>query len=375
MNRTTQTRGARALRARAPLVCVVRFIFPLRGNIVPMSQLAPSPSFSRTFTRIFVPVAFQNLFFSLIGILDVLMVGQLGDAPVAAVGLAGQFYFLLTPPCLARPAAHRSLLPNIGARATCLICAACWIMPVDLPGRRGDLCLRGSGFSSLGDGTLYSGSRRGRVGRLLFADHRLVLRLHGHHDHHCRYCPLDRQHAPAHVGGGKHAHAGHGPGVLPDLREARPARAGRARQRPWYSHQPGRGMPGAGAHGDRPALASGDGAAPVVWLQPGLCVTPPAADPPGLPHEFSLGAGGERLQRHDGPPGHVRLCRLQHFIYVPRGRAIRSVGVHHHLQYFVGHHIGQGSPRPPTGPLHACWSSAYSGPSWSGWSWPLPASR
>ena len=91
-----QTQGDAGAKRPRPPVFVVRFIFPLRGNIVAMSQLAPSPSFARTFTRIFVPVAFQNLFFSLIGILDVLMVGQLGDAPVAAVGLAGQFYFLLT---------------------------------------------------------------------------------------------------------------------------------------------------------------------------------------------------------------------------------------------------------------------------------------
>ena len=40
-------------------------------------------------------MAIQNLFLSLIPIFDVLMVGQLGDAPVAVVGLAGQVYFLL----------------------------------------------------------------------------------------------------------------------------------------------------------------------------------------------------------------------------------------------------------------------------------------
>jgi len=60
-----------------------------------MSELAPDRRFAQTFIRYFVPVAFQNLFFSVIGIIDVLLVGQLGDAPVAAVGLAGQFFFLL----------------------------------------------------------------------------------------------------------------------------------------------------------------------------------------------------------------------------------------------------------------------------------------
>lgn len=60
-----------------------------------MSSHAPSSSFAKTFIHLFLPVATQNLFFNLIGIFDVLMVGQLGDVSVAAVGLAGQFFFLL----------------------------------------------------------------------------------------------------------------------------------------------------------------------------------------------------------------------------------------------------------------------------------------
>jgi putative MATE family efflux protein len=51
--------------------------------------------FLKPFLRLFLPSATQSLFFSLIGIFDVLMVGQMGDVPVAAVGLAGQFFFLL----------------------------------------------------------------------------------------------------------------------------------------------------------------------------------------------------------------------------------------------------------------------------------------
>jgi len=42
-----------------------------------------------------VPLAIQYLFTSLIGMAEVVMVGQLGDASVAAVGLAGQFFYLL----------------------------------------------------------------------------------------------------------------------------------------------------------------------------------------------------------------------------------------------------------------------------------------
>lgn len=49
----------------------------------------------KPFLRLFIPSATQGMFFSLIGIFDVLMVGQMGDVPVAAVGLAGQFFFLL----------------------------------------------------------------------------------------------------------------------------------------------------------------------------------------------------------------------------------------------------------------------------------------
>lgn len=54
-----------------------------------------SPTFTRRFLRLFIPAATQSLFFNLISIFDVLMIGQLGDVPVAAVGLAGQFAFLL----------------------------------------------------------------------------------------------------------------------------------------------------------------------------------------------------------------------------------------------------------------------------------------
>ena len=60
-----------------------------------MTTAAASSSFTRTFLRLFLPAGMQSLFFSLIGLLDVLMIGQLGDAPVAAVGMAGQFFFLL----------------------------------------------------------------------------------------------------------------------------------------------------------------------------------------------------------------------------------------------------------------------------------------
>jgi putative MATE family efflux protein len=60
-----------------------------------MPSSRSDPGFYKTFLHLFVPAAIQNLFFNLIGIFDVLMIGQLGDAPVAAFGLAGQVFFLL----------------------------------------------------------------------------------------------------------------------------------------------------------------------------------------------------------------------------------------------------------------------------------------
>jgi putative MATE family efflux protein len=60
-----------------------------------MPASANDPTFWRRFLKLFIPAATQSLFFNLISIFDVLMIGQLGDVPVAAVGLAGQFAFLL----------------------------------------------------------------------------------------------------------------------------------------------------------------------------------------------------------------------------------------------------------------------------------------
>ncbi len=60
-----------------------------------MSISTISPNFTRSFLRLFLPAATQNLFFNVIGLVDMLMIGQLGDAPVAAMGMAGQFFFLL----------------------------------------------------------------------------------------------------------------------------------------------------------------------------------------------------------------------------------------------------------------------------------------
>jgi putative MATE family efflux protein len=60
-----------------------------------VSDQSDAAPFFPTFIRLFVPAVIQSLFFNLIGVVDVFLVGQLGDASIAAVGLAGQLFFLL----------------------------------------------------------------------------------------------------------------------------------------------------------------------------------------------------------------------------------------------------------------------------------------
>lgn len=51
--------------------------------------------FFRSMLVIALPIAFQQLITALLNMIDVWMVGQLGETPVAAVGLANQIFFLL----------------------------------------------------------------------------------------------------------------------------------------------------------------------------------------------------------------------------------------------------------------------------------------
>ena len=52
--------------------------------------------FYRAMLAIAIPITIQQLISSLLNMLDVLMVGQLGDASIAALGLSNQVFFLLT---------------------------------------------------------------------------------------------------------------------------------------------------------------------------------------------------------------------------------------------------------------------------------------
>lgn len=53
-------------------------------------------SFTRTMLSIAIPVTLQNLLFSSFTLIDTLMIGRLGDTPLAAVGMAGQWTWFFT---------------------------------------------------------------------------------------------------------------------------------------------------------------------------------------------------------------------------------------------------------------------------------------
>lgn len=64
--------------------------------IIPMSlTFLRDREFMRSMLAIAVPVAFQQLITASLNMIDVLMVGQLGETSVAALGLANQIFFLL----------------------------------------------------------------------------------------------------------------------------------------------------------------------------------------------------------------------------------------------------------------------------------------
>lgn len=58
--------------------------------------MARQTSFTRTMLSIAVPVTLQNLLFSSFTLVDTLMIGALGDTPLAAVGMAGKWTWFLT---------------------------------------------------------------------------------------------------------------------------------------------------------------------------------------------------------------------------------------------------------------------------------------
>ena len=53
-------------------------------------------SFYKLLLAIMLPIALQNLISSALNLVDNVMIGQLGEMPIAAVGLANQVFFLMT---------------------------------------------------------------------------------------------------------------------------------------------------------------------------------------------------------------------------------------------------------------------------------------
>ena len=58
-------------------------------------MLNSNNSFNKTLLRLSIPIMIQQLFTAGLGMVDLMLVGQLGDNSVAAVGLATQVYFIL----------------------------------------------------------------------------------------------------------------------------------------------------------------------------------------------------------------------------------------------------------------------------------------
>ena len=59
-------------------------------------RLFDDKDFYATMFRVAVPIATQQLVMNALNAVDVLMIGQLGDTSVAAVGLANQVFFLMS---------------------------------------------------------------------------------------------------------------------------------------------------------------------------------------------------------------------------------------------------------------------------------------
>ena len=74
------------------------FLFPIHLYFLlsPMSlSFLRDRQFVRSMLAIALPIAFQQLITASLNMIDVLMVGQLGETAVAALGLANQIFFLL----------------------------------------------------------------------------------------------------------------------------------------------------------------------------------------------------------------------------------------------------------------------------------------
>ncbi len=68
--------------------------------------------------RIALPIIAQNFISSSLNVIDVAMIGQLGEVAVAAVGLANQIFFLLILMLFGTYSGWACLPPSYGASTT-----------------------------------------------------------------------------------------------------------------------------------------------------------------------------------------------------------------------------------------------------------------
>ncbi len=61
-----------------------------------MKYLLSDKKFLNSMIKLATPIIIQNLIFSSLGLVDGLMIGQLGEEAVAAVGIANQVFFLVS---------------------------------------------------------------------------------------------------------------------------------------------------------------------------------------------------------------------------------------------------------------------------------------
>ncbi|MBK7448478.1 MAG: hypothetical protein IPJ47_03235 [Anaerolineales bacterium] len=71
-------------------------------------------AFLREMLTIARPISFQQLINASLNMIDVIMVGQLGETSIAALGLSNQVFFVFILLLLGLPAAWRSLRLNFG---------------------------------------------------------------------------------------------------------------------------------------------------------------------------------------------------------------------------------------------------------------------
>ena len=61
-----------------------------------MGKILEDKVFLKAMLTLAIPIALQNLITTSLNLVDNLMIGKLGETPIAAVGLANQYFFIFT---------------------------------------------------------------------------------------------------------------------------------------------------------------------------------------------------------------------------------------------------------------------------------------